>query len=602
MKETASAFHRAEEHPDESLTLVSAIARLPSDPDRGFRFIGFGPQERSVSWEELRAEGAERAAHLAGKGLSPGDRLALVIADGPEFVLSFVGAVMAGIVPVPVFPPATARAIEQYGDTLMRILEVAGAGVVLSSGPTAVVLESLLAGKGAAREVWKVETVFAGDPPPFTPPPVSPSDLCFLQFTSGSTSSPRGVMVTHANLVANARAYLGPQGLDCRPADDGVSWLPLFHDMGLIGFVLTPLIGDVPVSILSTSAFGRDPRIWLREIHRRRATITYAPNFAYAHVTRRVREEDVKTLDLSCLRVAGCGAEPIHAPTLRAFAERFAAAGFDPAALLPSYGLAESTLAVSFHRRGTGMHTDAVDPEALKRGQSVPVPPGFPSPAELVCCGTAFAGHEIAIFDERGRTLGERSVGEIALKGPSVTAGYCNAPDATAESWRDGWFFTGDLGYLHSGELYVCGRRKDLIIVRGANYHPQDIEWAVRDLPGVRRGNVAAFSIREGDGVERLALIAEADPRDAAGLPRAIARRVSESVGLAPDFVAVVSSGALPRTSSGKLQRARARQLLLAGAMPVLAAKGLEALGIDASAIPVAAARPRDSGLTELPG
>ncbi|MDQ2870564.1 MAG: fatty acyl-AMP ligase, partial [Acidobacteriota bacterium] len=571
MEETASAFHKAEEHADESLTLVSAIARLPSDPERGFRFIGFGPQERAFSWDELRREAGKRAAHLAGSGLSPGDRLALVISDGPEFVLSFVAAVMAGIVPVPVFPPATARAIEQYGDTLTRILEVADASVVLSSGPTAAILESLLAGKGAARQVWTVETVFAGEPPPFTPPRVSPSDLCFLQFTSGSTSSPRGVMVTHANLVANARAYLGPHGLDCRPADVGVSWLPLFHDMGLIGFVLTPLIGDVPVSIISTGAFGRDPRIWLREIHRRRASITYAPNFAYAHVTRRVREEDLKTLDLSCLRVAGCGAEPIHAPTLRAFAERFAPAGFQADALLPSYGLAESTLAVSFHRRGTGMHTDRVDPEALKRGESVAVPPGFPSPAELVCCGTAFPGHEIAVFDERGRLELARRVGEIALKGPSVTSGYFNAPEATAESWRDGWFFTGDLGYLESGELHVCGRRKDLIIVRGANYHPQDIEWAVRDLPGVRRGNVAAFSIREVGGLERLALIAEADPRDAADLPGAIALRIRESVGLDPDFVAVVSSGALPRTSSGKLQRARARQLLLAGAMTVLA-------------------------------
>ncbi len=599
MKETASAF-KAEEHADESLTLVSAIARLPSDPDRGFRFIGFGPQERSFSWDELRREAGKRAAHLAGSGLSPGHRLALVIPDGPEFVLSFVAAVMAGLVPVPVFPPATARAIEQYGDTLTRILEVADASAVLSSGPTAGTLESLLAGKGDSREVLKVETVFSGEPPPFTPPRASPSDLCFLQFTSGSTSAPRGVMVTHANLVANARAYLGSHGLDCRPDDVGVSWLPLFHDMGLIGFVLTPLIGDVPVSIISTTAFGRDPRIWLREIHRRRATITYAPNFAYAHVTRRVREEDLKTLDLECLRVAGCGAEPVHAPTLRAFAARFAPAGFQAEALLPSYGLAESTLAVSFHRRGTGMHTDAVDPEALKRGRAVSVAPGFTSPAELVCCGTAFPKHQITIFDERGRPVPERTVGEVALKGPSVTGGYFNAPDATDESWRDGWFFTGDLGYLDSGELYVCGRRKDLIIVMGANYHPQDIEWAVRDLPGVRRGNVAAFSIEE-DGGERLALIAEADPRDAADLPRAIALRVRESVGLDPDFVAVVSSGALPRTSSGKLQRARARHLLIAGALPVLAGKGLEALGLDTSAIPAAAARPRDSGLTELP-
>ncbi|MEP6801521.1 MAG: fatty acyl-AMP ligase [Acidobacteriota bacterium] len=600
MNEIAPVLDRAPSHTDESLTLVSAIARLPSDPARGFRFIGFGPEERAFSWDEIRREAGRRAAHLAGRGLRPGDRLGLVLADGPEFVLTFLGAVFAGVVPVPAFPPGTAKGLGPYGDALARILEAAGASALISSGPTAKTLASCFAGKRGHLPIWDVETLFAGEPPPFSPPAVSPSDLCFLQFTSGSTSSPKGVMITHANLVANACAFLGRDGLDIQKGDVGVSWLPLFHDMGLIGFVLAPLVGDVPVSIISTGAFGRDPRIWLREIHRRRATITYAPNFAYAHVTRRVRAEDLASLDLTCLRVAGCGAEPIHAPTLRAFAERLAPTGFRPEAFLPSYGLAESTLAVSFHRLGAGVRTESVDPDGLKRGHAVPAGAG-PSAAELVSCGPAFPGHEIGVFQEGGGRLPERSVGEIGLRGPSVAAGYFNAPEATAASWRDGWFFTGDLGYLSAGELFVCGRRKDLIILRGANYYPQDIEWAVRDLPGVRRGNVAAFSIAE-EGVERLAVVAEGEPREAAELPGAIAVRIMESIGIEADFIAVVPSGTLPRTSSGKLQRGRTRQLLLEGALPVLSGRGLESFAADASLISVAPGPPGDAGQTGLPG
>ena len=599
MKEIAPTFDAAA-RAHESDTLVSALGRLPTVPTRGFRFVGFAAEERLLSWDELRREAARRAAHLAARGLNRGDRLGLVLSDGPEFVLSFIAAVIAGIVPVPVSPPTTAKALERYGDTLARILEVADARALLTSEQTSKVLEPLLGRKGGSREIWSVETLFAEEAPPFSPPAITASDLCFLQFTSGSTSQPKGVMITHASLVANARAFLGPQGLDRRPDDVGVSWLPLFHDMGLIGFVLTPIIGDIPVSIIATNAFGRDPRIWLREIHRRRGTITYAPNFAYAHVTLRAREEDLRSLDLGCLRVAGCGAEPIHAPTLRAFAERFAPAGFRAEALMPSYGLAESTLAVTFHHLGRGLRTDAVDPVALKRGDADPVPPAFGAASEVVSCGPPFPGHEIAIFDERGRALPERRVGEVVLRGPSVAAGYFNAPDATAVSWRDGWLFTGDLGYLAGGELYVCGRKKDLIIVRGANYHPQDIEWAVRDLPGIRRWNVAAFSIQDG-GVERLAVVAEADPREAADLPRAIAVRVIESVGLEADYVVVVAPGALPRTSSGKLQRSRTRELFLSGVLPVLAGKGLDAFPEHASPLAATAARPRN-GLTELPG
>ncbi len=554
-------------------TLVEALSRLPRGAARGFRFVGADGLERYFPYEELEAEAFRRAGLLAQRGVAKGDRIALVIPEGHEFVLSFLGAVVCGAVPVPIFPRATFKAASDYTDTVAHIAEASESRLILAMTANRALVEPVAARMHAAGEqrsarspsIALVEELFAPEraPSSFRPPPLTPDDLCFLQFTSGSTSRPKGVMVSHGNLIANATAFLGPHGLDRREDDLGVSWLPLFHDMGLIGFILGPLIVDIPVVILPTASFARGPKIWLETIAKHRGTITYAPNFAYALATKRLKPKDVSALDLSCLRVAGCGAEPIQAETLRAFAHALAPAGFRASALLPSYGMAEATLAITFHELGEPLRVDRVDAAAMRGGAAVPAGAG---PAlEIVSCGRTFPAHELRIVDEKGAALPERKVGEIVVRGPSVARGYYQNPEANAEAFpSDGFLHTGDLGYVADGDLYVCGRSKDLIIVRGANYHPQDLEWAVSELEGVRRGNVVAFSTQLA-GEERLILAVECSSTEAAAVKARAAARINEAFGLAPHEIVAVTLGSLPKTSSGKVQRKKTRDLYLGG-------------------------------------
>ncbi len=456
-------------------TLVEALERLPDGEARGFRFLGLDRQERYYPYAAMRAEAKRRAAFLAAAGLEKGDRVALLLPENHEFVLTFLGASVGGLVPVPMYPQATFKAIDAYIDILAHIVEAADARAVVCMEQNRDVMEKL-AGRPEmeGRTLLFAPEAFEGDPPPFERPVVTPEDLCFLQFTSGSTNKPKGVMVTHANLVANATSFLGPAGLNRTPDDVGVSWLPLFHDMGLIGFVLGTLIVDLPVVLMPTAHFARMPRLWLELISKHKGTITYAPNFAYQLVAKRVREKDLESLDLSSLRVAGCGAEPIRAKTLLEFAERFAPCGFRAEALLPSYGMAESCLAITFHPRETKMVVDRVDPAAMRDGVARPATEGDESALEIVSCGVSFPDHEVKVVNEAGEELPERRVGEIVARGPSVTPGYFRNEEATAAALREGWLHTGDLGYVANGALHICGRIKDLIIINGANHYPQD--------------------------------------------------------------------------------------------------------------------------------
>jgi fatty-acyl-CoA synthase len=548
-------------------TLVEALTRLPRGTARGFRFITSDGSERYFPYVELETEARRRAGLLASLGIEKGDRIALVIPEGHEFVLSFLAAVMAGAVPVPIFPRASFKAAAEYVDTVAHIAQASRAALLLCADSNHALIEPAKAQVASLQSIRSVERLFAPELSAlsFTPPALDADDVCFLQFTSGSTSRPKGVMVTHRNLISNASAFLGPHGLNRNAEDVGVSWLPLYHDMGLIGFILGPLIVDIPVVILPTATFARGPRVWLETLSKYRGTITYAPNFAYGLAQKRLKAKDVESLDLSALRVAGCGAEPIHAETLRSFARALAPAGFRESALLPSYGMAESTLAITFHQLGTPMQTDRVDGEALTRGQAVPS--DVPGALEIVSCGVPFPDHELKVVGPGGDTLPERQVGEIWARGPSVAQGYFENPEATAESFApEGWLRTGDLGYLAGGDLYICGRKKDLIILRGANYHPQDIEWPLGDLPGVRRGNVVAFSVPI-TGEERLILAVECASGDAADVCARVTARVNESLGLAPHEVVAVTIGSLPKTSSGKIQRSKARGLYLAEAL-----------------------------------
>jgi len=547
-----------------SETLVAALEKIPGAPESGLRFIGFGAEELYFTYRQLYAEAKLRAAHLDRLGLKKGDRLVLMTGEAHEFVMSFLGCVVAGIIPAPISPPMMAKGSESLIPTAARIVDDARAKALLTTASSLSFAGQILRNTSCDTQLLTVDSAFAGEPPTFEAPRILPEDICFLQYTSGSTTLPRGVMVTHANLMANMKAFMGLRGMNPGPEDVGVSWLPLYHDMGLIGFILGPLVYIGPVIVLATSAFARDPRIWLKAIDKYRGTITYAPNFAFAQVVKRLRDSDLENLDLSCVRIAGCGAEPIQASTLRSFAERLAPAGFRAEAFLPSYGMAESTLAISLHQPGTPIRTEWINTEDLKRGKAIPAPEANSNAREIVSCGFPLADHQLAIVNEDGRELPEREVGEIVFKGPSVTRGYFQNPAATTNTWRDGWLYTGDLGYLADGELFVCGRSKELIIIRGANYYPQDIEWAVRDLPGIKRGNVVAFSVDEG-GVERLVIIAEADAREAENLTQAIRVKILESAGLEVYRVVLAPVGTLLRTTSGKLQRRKMKQLFEQG-------------------------------------
>jgi fatty-acyl-CoA synthase len=334
------------------------------------------------------------------------------------------------------------------------------------------------------------------------------------------------------------------------------------------------LFTAIPVVFLPMASFVHSPRIWLDTIHKHRGTITYAPNFAFALVTKRLKEKDVAALDLSCMRITGCGAEPIQAKTLREFADKLAPAGFKPTSYLPSYGMAEATLAITFRKHGTGVGTDVIDSRAIQRGEAATTSASATGGQELVSCGTAFPEHEVAIVDDSGRRLGERRVGQIVTRGPSITSGYYQEPELTAQSWKrldvaadaagGVWLHTGDLGYVAEGELYICGRIKDIIIIRGRNFYPQDIEWVVSELPGVRRGNAVAFGV-DVEGEEQLVVCAEAFQSEAAGLAEAVQQAVTLHLGIAVHRVEIVPQGGLPRTSSGKPQRRKAKQMFLDG-------------------------------------
>jgi fatty-acyl-CoA synthase len=571
-------------------TLVDAVCALEGDAERGYVFVRPDGSERLRTFAEMAAEAKRRAAGLLALGVGKGDRVALAIPDGEEFVLSLLGTMFAGLVPVPLYPQLSFHSIDAYHAAVVHITRAAGAALLLTTASARPYLEAISGKVDGLRGIVTVEDLAASNDAMRAN--VSPSDLALIQFTSGSTSRPKGVMVTHANLAANAEAFM-IHGLDRDPAvDKGVSWLPLFHDMGLIGFVVGPLFTNVPCVLLPTASFARRPRIWLDKIHQHRGTITYAPNFAYALVTKRLKEKDLGGLDLSCVRISGCGAEPIQASVLRDFARALAPAGFNPRALLPSYGMAEATLAITFTPLGDGIRADAVDAKALTAGEAVPAS-SAEGAGEVVDCGRAFPGHEIAIVDAEGRKVGDRRVGQIVVRGPSVAVGYFREPELTAQTLKPlagdapgeaPWLHTGDLGYLVGDRLFVCGRVKDLIIVRGRNYHPSDIEWAVSEAAdgasdgasGARRGLVVAFGVfvdgegkatGSGGGEEQLVVCCEGHSAEADAIRAAAAAAVTTRFGLTLHEVVVAPLASLPRTSSGKPKRRETRQTYLDGSL-----------------------------------
>jgi 1-acyl-sn-glycerol-3-phosphate acyltransferase len=546
------------------------------DPSRVHVFLRAGAEglfdatEEVVTYGRLREEAAAVAGGLRERGVARGDTVALMLPTGLDFLRSFLGVLLARAVPVPIYPPVRLDRLEEYAVRQSAILRDAGARLLVTI-PRARPVASLL--KPAVPTLAGVVTAgdLAASGPPVPGPEGEGSDPALIQYTSGSTGQPKGVLLTHDNLLANIGAI--GAGLAMRATDVGVSWLPLYHDMGLIGSWLLCLHRGIPLTLLPPTAFLARPERWLWAIHQRRATLSPAPNFAYELCARRIPDEALEGLDLSSWRAAFNGAEPVSPGTLARFARRFGPFGFRPEAMTPAYGLAECSVGLAVSPAGRGPRVDRVAREPFQReGRAVAAGPTDQAALEFVSAGRELPGHEVRIVDEAGTDVAERTVGRLVFRGPSMTSGYYRQPEATAAiALPGGWLDSGDLAYRADGEIHVCGRRKDVIIKGGRNLVPQEIEEAAAAVEGVRRGCVVAFGVENPAlGTEGLVVVAETrttDPDEQERLMGAVTERVAEAVELPPDRVVLVPPGAVPKTSSGKVRRADAKAQYLAGTL-----------------------------------
>jgi fatty-acyl-CoA synthase len=536
-------------------------------------YSGRGELTQAMPYRELRDEALLLARRLLALGLAPGERVAIIAETSPDFVRGFFACQYAGLVPVPLPLPLAFGGRDTYVTHVRRLIAQARATALFAPAALAGWLAPLSDELGL-HACGTLADLDRGGVSQRPLPPVAPDDVAYLQFSSGSTRFPIGVVVRQRALMANILGILG-HGLQIRPDDRAVSWLPLYHDMGLVGFLLSPMAGQVTVDLLATQDFVRRPRVWLSLISSGRGTISYSPSFGYDLCTRRERSAGSPALDLSSWRIAGIGGDMIRPAALRAFSDSFASRGFQARAFLSSYGMAEATLAISFAPIGRGIETDVVDLDRLEH-DGVAVASDNPAARvrAVVLCGNALPGHEVEIRDEDGRLLSDRRVGRIFARGPSLMRGYDGrAPETEEVLSADGWLDTGDQGYWLDGSLAITGRAKDLIVINGRNIWPQDLEWTIeQSVPEVRSGGVAAFSVDE-DGQEILILAIETRGADPAAYGKLMAEagdRVRAQHGL-EGRVLLLPPGTLPYTSSGKLSRSATRQRYAAGILAAVA-------------------------------
>jgi acyl-CoA synthetase (AMP-forming)/AMP-acid ligase II len=562
-------------------TLASALATAAAaDNGRGLRFLDREERETRVDWPAVHARASRVAGGLVARGVRRGDTVAIVLPTCPAFFDAFFGAVLAGAIPVPLYPPVRLGRLAEYHARTTAMLRATRARIVLTDARTWRILGETAA---LARPDLGVVDVAGVDDAPLAFPLV-PDSLAVVQFSSGTTVDPKPVALSHRQVLANAGAIL--DSVARSDADqDGVTWLPLYHDMGLVGCVFVALLRAGNLTLIGPEQFITRPALWLRALSRTGAVISPAPNFAYALCVDRIADADLDGVDLSRWRYALNGAEPVSPATLRRFVTRFARWGLRPEALTPVYGLAEASLAVTFSALDAPFRTTRFDRDALGDGRVVPSADGV----ELVSVGTPLPGTELDVPADR--------VGVVRVRGPSVMTGYLHQPERTAAVLVNGWLDTGDLGFLHEGELYLTGRAKDLLILRGRNHAPHEIEQAVDRVEGVRTGCAAAVAWRPEDAEEEQlvvfvelrdaenealrgsrggaappggALRGEAPPPEPRTLEHhALADRcaaaVLEATGLLPALVVLLAPGTLPRTSSGKIRRGEALRRWLAG-------------------------------------
>jgi acyl-CoA synthetase (AMP-forming)/AMP-acid ligase II len=545
-----------------SRTLHEALLRLDEAPaTRGFTFQNERGEERFVGFPTLHAESRRRGAALQALGMKKGDRLGMVIIDPEDFIATFLGALRVGVVPVPLYPPMHLGNLESYTRQAAAILSSSGTTVLAVSAGLASIFWAFVDRVPGLVRVVETSSL-AADASALREVLVTPEDLVFLQYTSGSTGTPKGVKATNRTLIANIHGFMGAS-LAMQPGvDSGVSWLPLQHDMGLIGFVLGPIYWQVAVTFIPTLRFLKRPECWMETMHRQKATVSFAPNFAYGWLTRVAKDEELGRWSLGHVRALGVGAEPLHHDTLKRFTDRFARTGLSPDVLLPAYGLAESMLAISMKTSTEPLKVRTLDAGRF-RDDGVSVPADSGEVERHIGCGKVIPGHELRVVDEKGGTCPDGVRGEILFRGPSVMEGYQEG-GADEMIDADGWLRTGDLGYLVDGELYVVGRAKDLIIIRGRNISPQTIEWEVNKLPGVRAGTTIAVAVRVDDS-EGVVVMLETRNHDVEALKAEVAATVKRVIGVPPADVVCLPPGTIPKTSSGKLQRGKARRQYLEG-------------------------------------
>ena len=545
--------------------------------DTGFNFYSpRGALEHVLSYHELRRRARQTALRLITAGFKRGSRIGIVAETSPDFMVTFFACQYAGLVPCPVPYSMHIGGRQAYVRRITGMLEAAGASGIITTTD----LEDHIreAATCAGAEIVLTHAQLQALPETGDLAPFGPDEVAYIQYSSGSTSAPKGVLITQKAATANTRAIL-QHGLRLTQDDRAFSWLPLYHDMGLVGFCLAPMMGQVTVDYLATPAFARRPALWLKLMSDNRSTIAYAPSFGYDLAARRVNGS-AADLDLSGWRAAGIGGDMVRADILKDFASRMQPAGFDERAFVPSYGMAESTLAISFDALGQDIVYDCVDRTSMKlMHKAVPLSDHeqlvHPEKARtFVACGRALPDHQIEVRDSKGNCLGEREIGHILIKGPSLMAGYFRNEAATRSViGDDGFLDTGDMGYLLDGQIVITGRAKDLILHNGRNIWPQDIEWSAEQLEALRSGDVAAFGIEDEEGNEQVTVLVQCrhgDSGEQESLRRDVARIVHQSAGVECQVV-LVPPRSLPFTSSGKLSRAAAKRDYLAGIIAEIA-------------------------------
>jgi len=550
--------------PEAASTLLEALEwQVMRHPERLHMLLLGEAGEERLNYRAIRDGAAGYAARLRASGIEPGQTVAIMLPTGREYLFSFFGVLMAGAIPVPLYPPARLSQIEDHMRRHAGILQNCQAAALITVPEARGLARLLRSSIASLQRVFEPDELAEGAAPGLPPHAAKPGDIAFLQYTSGSTGSPKGVVLTHENLLANLRAM--GRAVKAGPEDVFVSWLPLYHDMGLIGAWFAPMYFGFTGVLMSPLAMLARPSRWLWAIHRHRGTLSGGPNFAFELCMKRIENSEIEGLDLSSWRFAFNGAEPVSPETLEAFHKRFAPYGLQRGALAPVYGLAEACVGLAFTLPGRGWQIDAIEREPFMRsGEARPAAHGEAHAIMVPCCGEPLAEHDLRVVDESGIDLPERREGRLQFRGPSATSGYYRNPEATQRLFAGTWLDTGDLAYLAEGMLFLTGRSKDVIIRAGRNFFPYELEEAVGALEGIRKGCVAAFGARDAaSGTERVVVLAETRETDEAKREELRARITELSVDLigAPaDEVVLAPPHSVLKTSSGKIRRPACRE------------------------------------------